>query len=150
MDEGLSDRRSTVAPSPVVAVGAICVKGAKLLMVRRGQPPEAGRWSVPGGKVEPGETLAQAVERETLEETGLEVRCAGLRGWVERISPGYHYVILDFDVVLLHDGPVRPACDASDARWVGLAEIASLDTVSGLEEFLAEHRVLEDSPTRRS
>ena len=86
---------------PQVAVGAVCRHDDALLLIRRGRGPAAGEWSVPGGRVEPGETLHEAVVRETLEETGLEVVVDRFLGWVERISDEYHYVILDFAVTAL-------------------------------------------------
>lgn len=128
--------------SPVVAVGGIAVVGDALLMVRRSNPPEAGQWTIPGGKVDGGESLAQAVERELYEETGLEVRCEGLRGWVERIIPGFHYVILDFDVAVTGGLTPTPGGDALEASWVPLDRVPSLETVSGLVDFLRDHSVL--------
>lgn len=128
--------------APVIAVGGIAVVDGSILMVRRSNPPEAGRWTIPGGRVELGETLSSAVERELLEETGLEVRCEGLRGWVERIIPGFHYVILDFDVTVIGERSPAAGGDAIEASWVPLDSVASLDTVSGLKGFLAEHAVL--------
>src|ERR1700737_4609256 len=80
---------------PEVCVGVIAVDDGRLLLIRRGHGPAAGSWSVPGGRVEWGETLAEAVVRELAEETGLEGVCDQLVGWVERIGDGYHYVILD-------------------------------------------------------
>ncbi len=72
--------------TPEVAVGAVCTHDDALLLVRRGRGPAAGEWSVPGGRVEWGETLREAVVRETAEETGLEVVVDRFLGWVERID----------------------------------------------------------------
>lgn len=126
----------------MVAVGGVAVSDGALLLVQRANPPEAGRWSIPGGRVEAGETLAQAVEREVLEETGLEVRCGRLLGWVERILPENHFVILDFEVVVSGTSELRAGGDASAASWVALREVESKDTVSGLFEFLRENGVI--------
>jgi 8-oxo-dGTP diphosphatase len=128
--------------APVVAVGAICILKGALLLVRRANPPEAGRWTVPGGRVEPGETLAHAVERETLEETAIAVRCEGLRGIAERISPPFHYVILDFDVSVTDASDPRPGGDATEVAWVRAEDIGAIETVSGLRQFLADHGVV--------
>jgi ADP-ribose pyrophosphatase YjhB (NUDIX family) len=130
------------ATAPVVAVGGVAVVDGALLLVRRGKPPEAGRWTIPGGRVEMGESLAEAVERELLEETGLDVHCGRLRGWSERIVPGYHYVILDFDVTVAGDPTPAAGGDAVAVSWVLLGEVVSIDTVSGLVEFLRDHGVL--------
>ena len=122
-------------------MGAVAVRDGELLLVRRGHEPEAGRWSLPGGRVEAGETLSQALEREVLEETGLEVRCGTLLGWVERIGPGHHFVILDFFVEVA-SGALRAGGDATEAAWVVLPAVAGLDLVEGLAGFLRDHRVL--------
>ena len=128
---------------PQVAVGGVAVEGDAVLLVRRGRPPQAGRWSIPGGRVERGETLAGAVERELLEETGLSVRCGPFLGWVERIGPEHHFVILDFEVkVAPGDASPRAGGDALEAAWVPRHDVAALDLVDGLEAFLRHHGVL--------
>jgi ADP-ribose pyrophosphatase YjhB (NUDIX family) len=101
-----------------------------------------GCWSVPGGRVEPGESVTAAVERELLEETGLEVRCGPFLGWAERRDRHHHFVILDFEVTVA--GPDRPTAgsDAADVAWVPLTDVAALELVEGLEEFLRRHDVL--------
>ena len=126
---------------PEVAVGAVAVDAGELLLVRRGRPPEAGRWSVPGGRVELGEPVAAAVEREVLEETGSEVRCGAFLGWVERIGADHHFVILDFTVEVLRRR-CRPGGDASEVAWVALAEVPDVELVSGLGDFLRARGVL--------
>jgi len=126
-----------------VCVGAIVISDDRLLMVRRGHGPGAGEWSVPGGRVEPGETLAEATVRELLEETGIDGVCGPFLGWVERIDTERHHVILDFTVVV--DPREEPAAgsDVTEAAWVPLAEVAELRLVDGLAEFLAEHDVIQ-------
>jgi len=132
------------AGPPVVAVGGVAVRDGALLLVQRGTDPQSGRWSIPGGHVEQGETLASAVEREMLEETGLRVRCGPLLGWAERCGPGYHFVILDFTVSLAHDdGAAVAGGDAADVAWVPLTEVPSLPLVDGVEEFLRAHGVID-------
>jgi mutator protein MutT len=126
-----------------VCVGAIVVEDDRLLMVRRGQLPAAGEWSVPGGRVELGETLAEAVVREVAEETGLEVVCGELVGWVERMGPGFHFVILDFHATVLDDGQPVAGTDAAEVAWVPLTELAERPVVAGLIEFLHEHAIIE-------
>lgn len=92
--------------------------------------------------MQPGELLAEAVVRELAEETGLEGVCGELIGLVERVSPTYHYVILDFAVTVLSDDEPRPGTDALDVQWVPLEEVAEWNLVDGLAEFLHEHGIL--------
>ena len=89
----------------------------QILLIRRGRSPARGRWSVPGGRVEHDETLAEAVVRELYEETGLVGICEGLVGWVERIGEGHHYVILDFRTTILGDIEPVAGDDAAEAAW---------------------------------
>lgn len=136
-------------PEVQVAVGAVVVHDDRLLLVRRGSGPGAGRWSVPGGRVRLGETMHEAVVREVAEETGLDVVVGEFLGWVERIGPPgadppeYHYVILDFAASPLDPGqPVRAGDDAAGAAWVDLGDLGDLDLVDGLVEFLRDVGVL--------
>jgi 8-oxo-dGTP diphosphatase len=132
-----------LAGAPVVAVGGVAVRDGTLLLVERGTDPEAGRWSVPGGRVERGETLASAVEREVLEETGLVLRCGPLLGWAERLSPDHHFVILDFTMTVPDNCPHPVArSDAAAVAWVPLDAVSGLTLVDGLEEFLRSHGVI--------
>jgi 8-oxo-dGTP diphosphatase len=124
-----------------VGVGAVCVRDGRLLLVLRARAPAVGRWSLPGGRLEPGETLAQAVGRELFEETGLTGRIGPLAGFAERLGEGYHYVILDFWVEV---GPGEPvaATDAEAVRWAGRAELERLPLAGDLLGWLDEHGVL--------
>jgi ADP-ribose pyrophosphatase YjhB (NUDIX family) len=97
---------------------------------------------VPGGRVEEGETLAEAVVRELAEETGLEGVCGSLVGWVERMGPGYHFVILDFLVDVLEGADPVAGDDAAEAVWVPLPQVAEYALVDGLAEFLAENEII--------
>src|SRR5688572_25891883 len=127
---------------PEVCVGAVAVDNERLLLVRRGHGPAAGEWSVPGGRVEAGETLAEAVVRELAEETGIEGVCGELVGWVERIGDDHHFVILDFHVEVLEGGEPVAGADAAEAAWVPLPQVAELPLVEGLAEFLHDHGIL--------
>ena len=127
---------------PEVCVGAIVVIDDRLLLVRRGRSPDAGRWSVPGGRMEAGETVREAVVRELAEETGLEGVCDRFVGWVERVGDGHHFVILDFTVTVL-PGEASPGDDATDVGWFPVDDVGAWPpVVDGLVDFLADHGVV--------
>lgn len=133
---------SAVPQRPVVAVGAVVVDHDRLLLVRRGRGPAQGTWSVPGGRVEAGETLAEAVTRELREETGLEGLCGPLLGWAERIGPDEHHVILDFEVTVVDLQEPVAGDDAAEALWVDLHEVAEMALVDGLAECLYDWGII--------
>jgi 8-oxo-dGTP diphosphatase len=128
---------------PELCVGAVVVDSGRLLMVRRGHGPAAGAWSVPGGRVERGETLAEAVVRELEEEAGVAGACGPLLGWVERFGDDHHYVILDFEVTLLGPDALVAGDDAAEAAWVELHEVVDRPLAEGLAEFLADHGIID-------
>ena len=115
---------------PVVGVGAVIVGPKGVVLVRRGQPPLLGEWSLPGGGVEIGETVTAALTREVREETGLEVQVGPLLGVFDRIHRAmdqrieYHYVLIDFLCTAV-GGALQPASDAADARWVAPDDLPS-------------------------
>ena len=126
--------------TPVVAVGAIVFDEAgRVLLVERGRPPGVGLWSVPGGKLEGAETLAQAVAREVREETGLSVEVGPLACVVERIGDDYHFVILDY-LARVIGGTLAAASDVRGARFAGEDELAALPLTDGLLDVLARAR----------
>lgn len=138
---------------PEVAVGGVALRyGDEVLLVRRGNEPGRGRWSIPGGRVRFGEDLREAVVREVREETGLEVVVERFLGWVERIGDEpdpYHFVILDF-LVDVYDPSLDPtaADDAQEARWVHFDDLydegvaGRPQMVPGLLDFLVETGVV--------
>lgn len=128
--------------SAEISVGGIAVDRDRLLMIQRGRGVARGQWSIPGGRVEFGESLEAAVVREVYEETGVEVVCNRFLGWVERIGDDYHYVIMDFAVDVLSGSRPVAGDDAAQAKWVHLADVTELDVVEGLVPFLAEHGYL--------
>jgi ADP-ribose pyrophosphatase YjhB (NUDIX family) len=116
---------------PLVGVGAIIVDAGRVVLVKRGQAPLLGEWSIPGGMLELGETVRQGVEREALEETSLVVRAAELLGVFDRIvlddakQCQYHYVLIDFLCERI-SGDLHAAGDAADARWFTAEELGKL------------------------
>lgn len=131
---------------PQVAVGAIVTNAqGHVLLIQRGHPPAQGRWSVPGGRVERGETLEQALHRELKAETNLTATFGPLAQVIEYIDEAFHYVILDY---LMTDpkGELRAGEDAAAARFVPLDDIANYETTEGLLSVLC--RALQrDQPT---
>lgn len=129
--------------APQVAVGAVAIDGDRILLIRRGRGPAAGTWSVPGGRVELGETLHEAVVREVNEETGLRVVVERFLGWVERIDDHDHFVILDFVVTALEPDETPVAGDdAVEALWLPLEDLGAQVLAPGLLDFLEETGVL--------
>jgi len=118
--------------TPRVGVAAVIFRGEEVLLVRRGQEPQKGSLSLPGGLVEVGESLKAALLREIREETGLQVRILGITAVVERIyrdeagGVPYHYVLVDFACEHLEGEPV-PASDITAASFVPLRDLDSLD-----------------------
>ena len=128
--------------TPVVAVGAVLVDHDRLLLVRRGRAPAIGRWSVPGGRVEHGETLMEATVRELREETGLEGVCGPLIDWGEYFEGDHHSIIFDFEVTLVGDDQPVAGDDAVEARWVDLPDVGELPLVDGLAELLHDAGII--------
>ena len=123
--------------------GAIVLDGTgRLLLIRRGNPPSQGSWSVPGGRCGPGESAADACVREVAEETGLSVGVQRFAGHVERDGPdGRIYDIDDFVCTVL-GGTLRAGDDAAEVRWVQRVELADLELVPGLLDALTAWDVL--------
>jgi ADP-ribose pyrophosphatase len=117
---------------PRVAAGAVIMRGGKVLLVKRKNPPSKGRWAIPGGKVFAGERLREAVKREIREEAGIEIdvgEVVHVFDVIERNKGGHlsvHYVIIDFEA-RYRSGELRAGDDALEVRWVAPEEIDALD-----------------------
>jgi 8-oxo-dGTP diphosphatase len=126
--------------TPIVAVAAIVFDPeGRVLLIERGKPPGVGLWSVPGGRLEGAETLAQGVAREVREETGLLVEVGPLACVIERMGDDHHFVILDY-LARVIGGTLAAASDARAARWVTADELPALSLTDGLVDVLARAR----------
>ena len=131
------------APRVDCVGGIVRSDDGRLLLVLRGQEPAKGTWSVPGGRVDPDESDAEATAREVLEETAVPVRVGRLVGTVERNAPGGGvYVIRDYLCEPEPGAVVRAGDDAADAAWFSSDEVRELTTAPGLVEALEEWGVL--------
>lgn len=135
--------------TPELAVSAAIFRDGKVLLIQRALPPAKGLWTLPGGRVEIGETLVEAVTRETREETGLEIAALGLAGYREIIlndevaDRGRHFVILPF-AARWASGEMRLNEELQDARWTAIEESKALPTTDGLFEILQAAKRLAD------
>lgn len=127
--------------NPKLCVGALLVCDQAVLLIRRGNPPGEGRWSLPGGRVRYREPMVQAVARELLEETGLTGEVGELMGWTELINRNRHYVIANFWVWMKTNTTPTAGSDATKAAWVPLKQINDWNLVDGLADFLLKHKV---------
>jgi 8-oxo-dGTP diphosphatase len=127
----------------IQCAGAIVFDGAgRLLLIKRGRPPNAGHWSLPGGRCEPGEPAAAAAVRETYEETGLEVVSGLLIGRIDLPGPGgvvYH--VADYACTVT-GGELRPGDDAAEARFVAITDLHTLPLTPGLLNTLRNWKVV--------
>lgn len=124
-------------PPPVPAVGVVCLRGDAVLLIRRGTPPRQGEWSLPGGRIEPGERTVEAALRELREETGVVAEITGLIDVVDGLfaEAGRHYVLIDYAARWLSGEPVA-GDDALEARFV------PLDEVEALIDWAETHRII--------
>jgi ADP-ribose pyrophosphatase YjhB (NUDIX family) len=119
-------------PRPLVGIGAIIVGERGVVLIKRGKPPRAGSWSLPGGAQKLGETVNAAALREIREETGLVAKIGGLVDVVDSITPApngrveYHYTLIDFWATVDADAEPVAGGDAADAKWVALDELNAL------------------------
>ena len=132
---------------PIVGVGALIVHEGKLVLVKRGVEPDKGKWSIPGGAVELGERVRDAVLREAKEESGLDIDIKANRPLdaIDNVLSDengrlqFHYVLLQF---LAHPkgGTLKPGGDVLDARWVLLEDVEEYDLTAAFRSFFKKHR----------
>jgi 8-oxo-dGTP diphosphatase len=126
-------------PAPVPAVGVVCIRGDEVLLIRRGKAPREGEWSLPGGRIEPGERAVDAALRELREETGIEADIVGLIDVVDGLFPeaGLHYVLIDY-VALWRSGEPVAGDDAAEARFCSRQEAETLVGWGETRRIIAE------------
>ena len=127
---------------PVAGAAVICLDHDRVLLVQRGREPNRGRWSFPGGKIEPGEMARQAAERETREETGLRVRVLDVVDVYDAIFPPFHYCVADYLAVPEDDWIPRPGSDVMDARWVSFVDLDDYELTEAMRVVLDRARWL--------
>ena len=135
-------------PVPTLGVSGIVFNNQKqVLLIQRNQPPAMGLWSIPGGKLEAGESLLEACQREIKEETGLDTEVKNIVAVVERRVEGFHYVIIDYLALLVDQENSQPIAqsDVSEARWVNLEHLVDYDLVAGLADIILQtYKVYND------
>ena len=130
---------------PVVGVGAVIIKEDKIALIKRGNEPARGKWTIPGGLVELGESPEKAVVRETKEETGLDVDDPSLMDVVSNVNLDgrgkikYHYVIIDY-LVHVKAGTAQASSDAVELRWVPFNEVEGYDLTASFRLFFRQNR----------
>lgn len=138
---------------PRVGVGAVVLDGPRVLLVRRGKAPAHGKWSLPGGLVELGETTREAVSREIAEECGLQVRVGEVCGVLDRVIRDgegrirYHWVLVDY-VAFPESGTLCAASDADEAQWVEVDQVERLDTTDGLMDMIRRAQAVAERSRR--
>jgi ADP-ribose pyrophosphatase YjhB (NUDIX family) len=127
-------------PVPAIGVGGLVFNHhGHVLLVARKNPPRAGEWHIPGGRLEPGETLTECCAREIREETGIQATPQNIVAVADRRIDGFHYVIIDFLATLAEnedDTSPKPGSDALDAGWFDPENLDALPLVEGLVEVI--------------
>ena len=132
---------------PRVGVGAVVLHRGNVLLVRRGGQPSSGKWSLPGGLVELGETTVEAVRREIKEECGIDIRVLGLAGVIDRVTRDaagrvrYHYVLVDY-LAETDTEAVVAGTDAAECCWVEVERVGELDVTDGLMDMIRRAQAL--------
>jgi len=139
--------------APVVGVGAVIVKDGKVLIVKRGHEPRKGEWSLPGGRVELGETLVDALRREIREETGLEIDVGPVVEVFDRVHKSddrveYHFVIVDY-LCRCVGGELCAGDDADDVQWIGPDELGDYGVNAFAQAVVAKALTVTFEPLHR-
>jgi ADP-ribose pyrophosphatase YjhB (NUDIX family) len=144
--------RRDYSDAPIVGVGAAVYREDEVLLIKRGNPPLAGTWSLPGGRIHRGEDLPSAVFREILEECSIEVRVGDLITIFEYIEQDaesrvkYHYIVFDFRADYAR-GKLEVRSDALDARWVPINQLKSFDLTSSVIEVIGQGIKISETGT---
>jgi ADP-ribose pyrophosphatase len=142
VEEQAQERRE-YPRAPLIGVGAVAIKDGKILLMKRAFEPGKGKWSVPGGLVEVGETLSDACAREMEEETGIKIHVLELINAYDMIVPDeagkirYHYVLIDFLVKPI-GGTERSSVEVLEMKWVTYEETRLMDMTSSARKALQE------------
>ena len=126
---------------PVPTVGVVCLRGDEVLLIKRGNPPRQGQWSLPGGRLEWGETLQAGALRELAEETGCQAEILGLVDVIDGVMTTRHYIIIDYAARWTAGEPVA-GDDAADARFF------TLDEALAIVEWEETRRVIREAVER--
>src|SRR3954454_14292308 len=141
----MSPRAEEEKPGPVECAGAVVHDDeGRLLLIRRAHEPGLGQWSLPGGRIEPGESAAEAAAREVLEETGLVVRIGELLTTVDLWNGRYR--VHDF-AATVEGGEMRAGDDASDVRWCSAEEVSLMELSTGLLDELRRMGTMPAPPS---
>jgi ADP-ribose pyrophosphatase YjhB (NUDIX family) len=130
---------------PLIGVGAVLLRGGKILLEKRKNKPGKGKWSIPGGLIELGEKAEHTVVREVWEETGLKIGKPELIDVVDNVEMGYdgkvkyHFVIIDY-FVQLEGGTLKASSDAAELKWVNLDDVESYELTATFREFFVRNR----------
>jgi 8-oxo-dGTP diphosphatase len=140
---------------PVAGIGAVIMHDGKILLVKRGSEPGKGKWSIPGGIVELGETVKETTVREVKEETDLDVEVEDLIDVVDNLETDekgrvrYHFIIMDF-LASLKKGSLKAGSDIIEAEWVPLGQVEKFDLTRTFREFFERNRLTLKRASGRS
>ena len=133
-------RNSNIEKLPFVAVGGVLFHENRVLLVKRGKSPAKGLWAIPGGKINPGEQMKDALKREFMEETGIEIKVGDVVYVFDAIDiPDFHYVIIDFAVEIISGKP-RAGDDAEEVKWFKKEELREFPVAPATIKLLRKYK----------